>query len=231
MDSRPSFETRARRAPQDEVGDIFTSSKAGDQYAAASRLNNDWLWNTGSPGQAGRRRLRVGLSPDFAEPVIGGAFARPAGFIRAAEHTTPLCRVPSRQAMISALFEEHMEQPNALEAGGAEIRACVVAHGAARVDARRLHASDARPVVGCKLYPTGPAVAGPSALCAGRHSRVLSPAYRRLFAQRAAGHDPGRYRRALSLLRPPRRHGDPLRRGGGGGSAGLLRRSSGWPHV
>ena len=28
--------------------------KRGIQYAAASRLNHYWLWNTGSPGRAGR---------------------------------------------------------------------------------------------------------------------------------------------------------------------------------
>jgi len=32
-------------------------AKAGIQYAAASRFNHWLLWNTGSPGQAGRWRL------------------------------------------------------------------------------------------------------------------------------------------------------------------------------
>src|SRR6266702_5975923 len=36
----------------------------GIQYAAASRLKHCGLWNTGSPGQAGRRRVRVKLNPD-----------------------------------------------------------------------------------------------------------------------------------------------------------------------
>src|SRR5260221_11860460 len=139
--------------------------------------------------------------------------------------------VSSPPAMISALFKKHMRQPNALEAGGAEIWARVVAHGAGRVFARRLHAGDARAVVGCEFYPAGPAIAGASALCAGGDSRVLSPAYRRLFAQRGAGHDPGRYRRALSLLRPPRWQGDPLRRGGGGGNDGFSRPRLVRPHA
>src|SRR3984893_10383626 len=98
--------------------------------------------------------------------------------------------------MISARLRPHMGQPNGLEAGGAEDWA----RGAARPFARRLHSSDARAVVGCELYPAGPATTGASALCAGRHSRVLSPAYRRLFAPRGAGHDTGRYRVAFSLL-------------------------------
>src|SRR5260370_3260823 len=138
--------------------------------------------------------------------------------------------VSSPPAMISALFKKHMRQPNALEAGGAEIWARVVAHGAGRVFARRLHAGDARAVVGCEFYPAGPAIAGASALCAGGDSRVLSPAYRRLFAQRGAGHAPVRYRRALSLLRPPRWQGDPLPPGGGGASSRFLPRRSARPH-
>jgi hypothetical protein len=32
----------------------MTGSSGGIRYAAASRLNHNWLWNTGSPGQAGR---------------------------------------------------------------------------------------------------------------------------------------------------------------------------------
>ena len=62
-----------------------------------------------------------------------------------------------------------------------------------------------------------------------RPFRGLSPAYRRLFAQGGAGHDLGRYRRALSLLRPAGRQSDPLRRGGRGGGDGLLRCCQGWP--
>src|SRR5258708_25791824 len=84
--------------------------------------------------------------------------------------------VSSRPAMISALFKKHMAQPNALEAGGAEIWARVGAHGAGRVFARRLHAGDARAVVGCEFYPAGPAIACAAALFAGGASRVLSPA-------------------------------------------------------
>src|SRR5258705_8048729 len=114
--------------------------------------------------------------------------------------------------------------------GDAELRTGVVACGVARVCARRLHAIDARTVVECQFYPKGPGVAGPSALCAGGHPGDLSPAYCRLHAQRAAGHDPGRYQRALSLLRPAGRQGGPLRRDGGGGSAGLVRRRYGWPY-
>src|ERR1700730_10478247 len=126
--------------------------------------------------------------------------------------------------MISARLTPHMGQPNGLEAGGAADWARVVADGAARPFARRLHASDARAVVGCELYPAGPATTDASALCAGRHSLVLSPAYRRLFAPRGARHDPGRYRVAFSLLRAAARQGDPLRRRGGGGSDGGFRR-------
>jgi lipoprotein-anchoring transpeptidase ErfK/SrfK len=46
--------------------------------------------------------------------------------------------------------------------GGAEVRTRVVARGAARVRARRLHAGYARTVVGCRVDPKGPAIAGPS---------------------------------------------------------------------
>src|ERR1700681_4319629 len=63
-------------------------------------------------------------------------------------------------------------------AGGAAVRARVVTCGAARARARRLHAGDARAVVGRELDPKGPAAAGASALCAGDHSGNLSPAYR-----------------------------------------------------
>ena len=50
--------------------------KRGIQYAAASRLNHSRLWNTGSPGQAGRRqrvlqtRLRI-LAARFARALLG----------------------------------------------------------------------------------------------------------------------------------------------------------------
>src|SRR5947207_2880065 len=60
-------------------------------------------------------------------------------------------------------------------AGGAKVRARVGARGALR--ARRVHAGDARAVVGCQFDPKGSPVAGPSALCAGDHSGNLSPAY------------------------------------------------------
>ena len=33
---------------------VVIPANAGIQYAAASRFNHDGLWNTGSPGQAGR---------------------------------------------------------------------------------------------------------------------------------------------------------------------------------
>src|SRR5436190_3296524 len=114
--------------------------------------------------------------------------------------------------------------------GGAEVRTGVVACGVARIWARRLHAIEARTVVECQFDRKGPAVAGPPTLCTGDRSGDLSPAYCRLHAQRAAGHDPGRYERPLSLLRPAGRQRAPLRRDGGGGSAGLVRRRYGWPH-
>src|SRR5260370_41193976 len=90
--------------------------------------------------------------------------------------------VSSPPAMISALFKKHMRQPNALEAGGAEIWARVVAHGGGRGFARRLHAGDAIAVVGCDVYPAGPAIAGAAALCTGGDPKVTRPAYRRLSA-------------------------------------------------
>ncbi|MET4311198.1 hypothetical protein ABIC01_004203 [Bradyrhizobium sp. RT4b] len=40
--------------------------KRGIQYAAASRLNHSRLWNTGSPGQAGRRQRVPGRRHAFA---------------------------------------------------------------------------------------------------------------------------------------------------------------------
>src|SRR4249919_471646 len=95
-------------------------------------------------------------------------------------------------AFLSALFEKQMDQCNAWRAGDAEILASVVARRVARVHTRGLHAIDARTVVGCQFYSERPAVAGPSTLCAGDHSRRISSAYRRLSAQGGARHDPGR---------------------------------------
>src|SRR3954470_23333842 len=92
--------------------------------------------------------------------------------------------------------------------GRAEIRA----RGTARLRTRRLHAGDARAVLEREFHAEGPAVAGPSALRADEHRGDVSPAYRRLFAHGGAGHDPGRYRLASSLLRPAGPQGDPLRR-------------------
>src|SRR5215510_16534426 len=95
--------------------------------------------------------------------------------------------------------------------GGAEVRTGVVGCGVAWVCARRLHAIDACTVVECQFDPEGSAAAGPPALCAGDHPGDLSPAYCRLHAQGAAGHDPCRYQLAFSLLRPVGRQGAPLR--------------------
>src|SRR5882724_10076874 len=123
-----------------------------------------------------------------------------------------------------------MTQIHALEGSGAEFQACVVAGGAARVGARRLHAIDAVTVVGGKLYLEGPAVAGPGAVCAGEYFGAISSAYGRLSVQGETGNDPCRYRRPLSLLRPAGRQGDPLRRGRGRRSIGLVGRRHGRPN-
>src|ERR1700730_14511487 len=113
--------------------------------------------------------------------------------------------------------------------GRAEVRARVIARGAVRVGSRRLHAIQDLTVVGCEFDAKGSAAAGRSALRAGEHSGAISPTYCRLSEQGAAGNDPGRFRRALSLLRPAGRQGGPLRRSGGGGSDGLVWRRYGWP--
>src|SRR5439155_5394249 len=148
-----------------------------------------------------------------------------------ATRTTSILRGCSRAALISALFEQQMNEYVTLwGTGDAKVQVRVAFRGVARFRARRLHASDACAVVECQFDPKGPAVARPPALCAGEHSGDLSPAYCRLHAQGAAGYDPGRYQRAISLLRPAGRQGGPLRRDRGRGSAGLVRRRHGWPH-
>src|SRR5215468_7381931 len=73
-------------------------------------------------------------------------------------------------AIISARFERPMAYCRTLEAGSAEIRARVVARGSRC--AQRLHASNAFTDFGCQSDAEGPAATGPSALCAGEHSRT-----------------------------------------------------------
>jgi hypothetical protein len=43
---------------------LVMPAKAGIQYAAASRLKHNRLWNTGSPDQVGRRQRRKGREHD-----------------------------------------------------------------------------------------------------------------------------------------------------------------------
>ncbi len=47
-------EEGVRSAALSRQSPLSFPAKAGIQYAAASRLNHNRLWNTGSPGQAGR---------------------------------------------------------------------------------------------------------------------------------------------------------------------------------
>src|SRR5437867_2326877 len=90
----------------------------------------------------------------------------------------------SNDAMFSALFEQQMDQRNALEdrrCRGPDWRCCL---WGCSDWARRLHAIEARTVVECQFDRKGPAVAGPPALCTGDRSGDLSSAYCRLHAQR-----------------------------------------------
>jgi hypothetical protein len=68
---------------------VVMPAKAGIQYAAASRLKHRGLWNTGSPGQAGRRRRRgQGAAPNpHGEERGDAARLEPCGPYALRSHT------------------------------------------------------------------------------------------------------------------------------------------------
>src|SRR4029453_4544477 len=232
----PGFRSRSTKKGKGSAWPKRCCSKRPCRWAKShgvSASSPDLHW----PGRcAGSRVIRParcarGSAPGASSDSCPSRRRHEVPFWRPRQSFRLLLRCTDNTALISALFEQQIARNVTLwRTGCAEVRGGVVNCGDARVRAGRLHASDALTDVECQFEPKGPAVAGPSALCAGGYSRDLSPAYCRLHAQGATRHDPGRYQCTLSVLRPAGRQGGPLRRDGGRGSAGVVRRRDGRPY-